>query len=326
MPKSKKKIALLLSGGTWTTDKDDALFMVNEAKDVEPWLKTMPELNILGELQVMVIAPETAELSPKTWQQQAKFIREHQTEFSGFIIVTKPEQIVNTSLALNFLLQDFPVSIVVTGSQMSGNYLATKKEQLSKFIKERKGLGLRANLVNALQIAGQPLPAPAIMFGNSLLWGVKAIWQNQNGTNVFTSVDDNYWGKVDFGISLKTNLKFSLKEPKVYNKIDSNLLIIEDFVGSSLDWTAVDLSKYQGILVKVNSADLPKEKFALLRKAKLPVAIYARADFLPDQEIPVIFGCTWPTAIVKTMWALSNSDSREDFYHKMMANVIGEYN
>lgn len=326
MAKAKKKISLLLTGGTWTTDKSGDLHLVNDNNDINPWLNAMSELSILADLETTLVNGEEEDFTPVVWEKLAQYISRNSKKFDGFIITAKPEQIVNTTIALNFLLQNLPVTIIVTGSQMSGSNLVHKKELLNKFVKEQKGLGLRANLVNAVQIAGQALPGPAIMFGSRLISGTKAIWQNQQGINFFSSLEEDYWGRVDFGISLKSGLKYSSKATKVYQKINSNVLVIEDFIGSSLDWSKVDLKDYQAVIVKVNATELSKDKLNALKKIKIPTVIFSRIDFLGDKELPVLSDCTWPTALVKTMWAVSNSKDREEFNKKIRTNIIGEFN
>ena len=44
MAKKKKKIFLLLAGGTCLTDKEGRIFSVQSAQDIGHWLKQMPEL------------------------------------------------------------------------------------------------------------------------------------------------------------------------------------------------------------------------------------------------------------------------------------------
>ena len=150
MTKQKKKICLLLAGGTWTIDKNKEVLTVSKQADIKAWLDTMPELTILADTEIILIAGEEQEIGPMIWEKLAKTIMTKYKTCDGFIIVTKPNQLISTTVALNFLLQNLPTTIISTGSQMSGVYVREKKEQLNKLIAAQGGLGLRANLINAV--------------------------------------------------------------------------------------------------------------------------------------------------------------------------------
>lgn len=174
-------------------------------------------------------------------------------------------------------------------------------------------MGLRANLVNAIQIAAQELPAPAIMFGRSLIWGIKAHHQIEQDRHIFSSVDNDYWAKVDFGITMKSGLKYAIHKPNIFEKINANILVMEDIEGLPWVWTQNNLKDYQAVVVKTRSQEIDKSKIDKIKKLSIPVVLYSKQALLINKEGITLSDCTWPTAIIKTMWAVANSKTKKDF-------------
>jgi L-asparaginase len=325
MTKQKKKICLLLAGGTWTTTKNKEVLSVSKPADIEPWLSSMSELSILADTEVNLIAGEDQEIGPVVWEKLAKFIVSKHKNCDGFIIVTKPDRLVATTVALNFLLQNLSTTIIATASQMSGAYVQEKKELVNQLLTSQSGLGLRANLINAIQVAPEPMPAPAIMFGSRLVLGTKAKQERQKGLHLFTSVDGDYLAKVDFGITLKNDLRYSSKAPEIFSKINSNILVIEDIPNLDWSWSDKINKDYQAVLIKMSSDELESAKREQIKKLDVPVILYHPYYLNHHQEAIALTSCTWEVAMIKTMWAAANFTNKKDFTNKIKSNITGEF-
>lgn len=325
MPKNKKKIILLLAGGTLLLDKESRLLAVQNKSDVDHWLARMPELGILADIEPVFINGEDQEINHQTWEKMAEEINNNLLKADGFIIVVNTNQIINTALAIGFMFQNIKKSIILTCSQVSGTDFLNKREVINKLKSKYGGLGLRANLINSLQITDSKLPTPAIMFGTRLVPAMQAVESYNDDANIFASIDNTYWGKVGFGINVKKDLKYSTRQFEIFKKISNKVLILEYFSGISWNISRDDLKKYQGVVIKLAGQSLNKDIKKQIISWKIPVVIYNYNGVFVSDGLVGLSGCTWNVAVVKTIWALANFQKQSDFNKIMKQNLIGEF-
>ncbi|MFA6307933.1 MAG: asparaginase domain-containing protein [Patescibacteria group bacterium] len=325
MPKNNKKIFLFLAGGTCIFTEAGHIFSVKSQDDIEDWLAQMPELNILADIEPVFISGEDDLIGPNIWQTIAKEIIKRSEEADGFVIVSKIDQLINTSLALTFALQNLKKTIITTTSRISGSNFIDKKEVISNLKNKYGGLSLRSNLINAIQVAQQPLPAPAIMFGTRLIAATRAIFDPLGDVNVFSSISD-CWGKVDFGINVKSNLKYNQQKAKIYSDKLADILVFDDIPGVPWSFDRRALTAYRGIFIKVDSYQkLGKNKQEQIIKWKMPIVLYNYHLTSTSKGAISVSNCTFNTALIKTMWALSNEFNKKDFENIMTQNIIEEF-
>lgn len=326
MSKQNKKIFLILAGGTCILNDQGHILSIQSAEDIDDWLAQMPELNILANIEPIFVSGEDDLLGPAIWQKIIKIISEKTDEADGFVVVSKIDQLVNTSLALSLALQNFKKTIINTSSQVSGTSFIDKKGVLSELKNKYGGLSLRANLINAIQIAQQALPAPAIIFGTRLIPATRAIADLASDINVFSSIDNNYWGKVDFGINIKSGLAYNKQKTKLYTNQLANILIIEDIPGLPWLFDKKTLAAYSGIFIKISPYQtLEKSKQDQIIKWKMPAVLYNYYLTSPVKGAVNLSNCTKNTAIIKTMWALGEGFKDKNFEDIMVQNIIGEF-
>ena len=281
----------------------------------------------MSNLQPLFISGEDELVTAAVWEKMVQAITDNFMEADGFVIVSKIDNLLYTGAALSFLLQNFQKTVILTSSQISGTSFVDKKAVIEELRNKQGGLGLRANIINALQIADRPLPSPAIMFGQRLISAIKALPDQQNQLNLLASADGNYWGKVDFGVNLKSGLYFSPHQPDIYKKIKADIFILEDWPGTPWMLTKDNLVKYHGLFIKASPYQpLEKTKQGQIAKWKLPTVIYNRQSVRPIKGAVAISGCTPYVALTKTMWALANAGELADFTSIMQRNLIGEFN
>ncbi len=326
MSKANKKIFLILAGGTCILNDQRHILAVQSTEDIDDWLAQMPELNILADIEPIFVSGEDDLVGPSVWQKIIATISEKSIEADGFVVVSKIDQLVNTTLALSFALQNFKKTIVTTASQVSGASFIDKKEVVNNLKNKHGGLSLRANLINAIQIAQQPLPTPAIIFGTRLIPAYKAIADTASDINVFSSIDNDYWGKVDFGINVKSDLKYNKQTTKIYKHKLASILLIEDIPGVPWSFNKKSLASYRGIFVKINPYQaLEESKQKQIAKWKLATVLYNYHLTSPVRGAVNMSNCTKNTAIIKTMWALEGELKNKNFENLMMQNIIGEF-
>ncbi len=306
MVKAKKKICLLLAGGTWTTDKAKNMLAVNHEENIEPWLGTMPELSILSDLDVHIFATEEDLVDLKIWASLAAFVFQNHEKYDGFVVVTKAEKMVLTAVALNFLLQNFKKTIVVTGSQMSGVYTREKKDLMQRLLNDHGGLSLRSNLINAVQMAGEFLPQVAVMLGSRLAAGVKARVDYQQGKYILSSIDDDYLARVDFGISFKSNLAYPKAKEEIFQKLSDQVCVLQQQNSHQFLWPKESWSEYKAILIFLQDESLSVEERNYLRALKKPIILYHPLYLQTETEFMTLTGCTAEVAMIKVMWLIKN--------------------
>ena len=321
MVKVRKKITLLLAGGTALLDQNKRLLTVQSPEDIELWLKQMPELGLLAEIEPIFVSAENDILTPEHWQEMARQIAERLETSSGFVVVSRADQLLLTANALSFLLQNIKKTVVLTSALRSG----TTEIKQKNIFGQKNDLGLRSNLINAFQVLDYSLPTPAIMFGTRLIPGVRAINDHDQGLNIFASLDDNYWGRVDFGISVKAGLSFHTAKTKLYEKIKANILVFDDLPGLAWDLDFAKLKNYEAIFIRLNHQNkLEPVKIKQIKESPYPVFLYHPTQVQGPDEAIAMSNCTFEAALVKAMWAIANKDALNQFTQIGEQNIIGE--
>lgn len=326
MPKKNKQITLILAGGTVLLDKQGNIFCVQKKEDISLWLEKMPELKILADLKVELIAGEDDILGSEHWEKMAQIIKKQANQSEGFVIVCAVEQLIQTGVALSYLLQNFPKTIILTSANISGTDYNNKKAIIKELREKHGGSGLKSNLINAIQVASQALASPAIMFGTRLMPAVRAIYDPSDLSNQFVSLDNNYWGRVDFGISIKSGLGYAKGREQVYGSLDAKVLLLHDVLGLDWPYGVEQLSKYEAIALHLSgNYELEKKKREILIKSKKPAVIYYPHLSMLSSDLICLGDCSWNSVVIKLMWALANRKSLPALEKVMRQNVVGEF-
>lgn len=325
--KNKQKIGLIFVGGTHILDKTGNLLIIEDQKDMKEWLANIPELDIMADIEPILVMSEKEVLTPIIWEKLSKTIRQKSEDVDAFVVITRLSKILNLATATGFLLQNINKSIIFTAS----NLQVEDKENVKKIIADLKknsgAIGLKSNLINSFQVATYDLPAPAVVFGTRIIAATKAMYDNQDKNNAFISVDKNYWGLVDFGINIKTDLHFSHKAESFYDKIMAEILVLEDLAGIGWHFNSEDLKNYQAVIIRLaDRKQLSPAKQKQVMSWDLPVVLYNAHQNMPSENMVSLSDCTWNTALTKTMWAVANLDSLGNFREVITKQYIGEYN
>lgn len=308
MKPKNKKICLLFSGGTTLSEKDIERSSVRKEEDIKEWLEQVPEITIMADIEPVFICGEEQGLKGKVlWQKVSEVIYEKANKADGFVVVVSLESVINLGIALSFALQNLNKAVILTGSQITKDSIKFP-DWPEKKKKSYGGLGVKANLINAVQAVNLGLPTKALMFGNRIISPVKARRIQALGLNLFESVDGKYLGKIDFGISLTERFKARESKVELKNQFENNIQIIEYFPGIDIN-KSINSSK--GIIIR-NLSDLSEFN---IKDNKVPVLVHN--PYLISQQnhsgnIIVANKMTWETAVIKFMWALGQgSDPRE---------------
>jgi len=209
MPKNLPKITILFAGGASLQLENKEIVSVLESTDVEAWIDEFPELQLIADIDSVFVFPDGKEIATEDWNQLSKEIADRYNTSDGFVVLHPLDSMLYTGSALSFLLGNLAKPVVLTGSPLQPHMKSEK--DVEGFMSHYRTLGVRANLINAIQVATMNVPEVTILFGNQLFRANRARKSLSTSFNFFDTDDADVLGTVDFGIKLKDPDK---KKPK----------------------------------------------------------------------------------------------------------------
>jgi len=293
-----KRLVLLFAGGTALADGDSTV--VEKPADMRVWLDKMPALDIMAKIEPIFICGESEALSGRElWAKISQAVYQHLPSADGFIVISSLNNILYNAIAVAFALPNINKPVIFTGSLWSlGNELTDI---------QKKGLGLKADLVNVAQIATMNLPAVGLMLGNRCLSPFKARKGAAGAKDIFSSLDEKYLANIDFGISLVEKMADKNVRPQLKSLFDNKVVSIRYYPGFDFSCLKDLASSVSGLFIEGET--LPEDFFAQLKKIKKPVLCYncLVSSQSGAENIMAVSNMTRETALVKFMWALGQS-------------------
>lgn len=125
-----KKVLIINTGGT--------LSSIAKEHGLVPGLTTdamLRELHVVaGEAELTTLefdSLDSANIFPEDWARLAQIIAENRNRFDGIVVIHGTDTLAYTSSMLSFMLQNIPIPVVITGSQLSiSNPVADAMENL----------------------------------------------------------------------------------------------------------------------------------------------------------------------------------------------------
>lgn len=311
MVKHHKKICLLICSSIAGLQKDR----------VDDWLKQMPEINIIAEVEpVFIFGKSSVNITFELWLKLAEVIKNRYDDFSGFVVIHGTDNILYTSSSLSFLIQNLNKPIVFTGSQVVNDSIPANKD-----------LGIRANLINSIQVAISDLNEVALMFGNRLLRANQCNQEINKNLNIFSSPDSAVLGRIDFSIRLyEKKINAAKGKLKIFSQLNSNIEIVNLSPILNLKELTKRIADKDGVIV--NLADyykLPEDLCFLFEKITkdIPVIIWSKnfqAQVIGPKNIMVINNMTWHATLTKLAWALTQVKTPAKILELIKNNIAGE--
>ncbi len=279
-------------------------------------LSIIPELDIIANVEpIFIFTKPSADITPDVWLKLANEINNRFDEAAGFVILHGIDNLLYTSAALSFLLQNLTKPIIFTGSQ---NLPDTKKPET------------RANLINAVSAATCGLNEIALMFGNRLLRANQSVCAIEKSLNIFSAPPSATLGRIDFSIRIfeKSILKNKGKI-KLFKNLYTNIGIIEAGSISWLNPTQLFKDK-KGIIINAGTyQNLPSGFMTWIKKVSstTPVLVWTKqvnTKIFDSESILLINNMTWETTVAKFMWALAQNKQIKKIKKLMITNIAGE--
>lgn len=331
MPIKRQKICLLFYGGTTLSTRPEKGNSVEKEGDIWHWMKKMPELEIIAEIDpIFLAAKKASEVGPADWLSLAREVYKRINRYDGFVITHGVDTVAYTASALSFLLPNLNKPVVLTGSQIDPNYQKEDKKAFDNLFKDFGALGVRANLINAIQVATMDLAEVAIIFGNRLVRGNQAIKADIFSLNVFEGLKGDILGKVDFGIRLFENRrKRSASKPMLAPPLEERVKLLELQPGMDEEFLKQFISGSRGLVLKAYKGAIISDKIKkVLESLKIPVVIisyYPPVAELKSPNLIYLSGLTQEAVFTKLMWVLGRTRDLKKIKVLMRKNTANEF-
>lgn len=312
MSVARKKVIVLFSGGATLVGDDGVRLDVEKQVHVKRWLQKVPELNLIADIDPQFLfAGDAEDVQPAWWEAIARTVAKHFSRAEGFIITQPVTALPFTAAALSFLLRDVGKPVVLTGGS------------------DLRASGIRANLVNAMQVVTADFGEVVVLFGNRVLRGSRVVRQAEPGVTVFSSAGPSSLGRIDFGLKLEAHRRpRTNKPPRLSLGMTTNVLHIAYAPGvTAVPVATVD--RLDGIFVShAPASGLPPALQTFLRSAlrkRVPVALHFDGKRKRAAEFLSANNMTATAAYVKFLWALKRANTTAALQKLLDADIAGEH-
>lgn len=265
--------------------------------DLQAWLKNQFEIGLIADTEVEVIPAPANSSNAQIWKELVETIANRRDAFDGFLVVTHLESLLTTSAALSYMIQGLGKPLVFTSSPNSISY--QKTSELTQ------DFGIRANLLNSLQVATLALPEPAIVFGNRIIRATRAVRSYDTSINLFQAFQSQLLGSIDFGVHLTEQASKLSPDFKIFPEIEQHIFVVDSVLGGTSSFVPDDA---KGI---ISRGLLTQEWIKQYAKGR---PVWSATDG----------SMTWEAALVKFAWVLAQTQDPVEVTQLMTKNVAGE--
>jgi L-asparaginase/Glu-tRNA(Gln) amidotransferase subunit D len=311
MPSRNRKRVVLLSA---------AEPAVGGGMSLPEWVKQLPELEIIAAVQPLAVhRPRTKEAGVGAVASLADTIAAHYSQADGFVVLHGFDHLLYTAAALSFSLTGLSKPVVVTGIPAPSA------------VPLPVSIGVKANLINAVQAATLAIPEVVLIFGNRILRGNAAVRVGTPSAIAFDAPSSAVLGRIDFSIRLvERNLRPTGKTRLTVAPLSDRVtyLVVTPWLESvSLRQAAAEA---RALLVDARQCgQLPAWLPRLLDsgRIKTPVAVLtAHPDTGIEHPAVAVLPVGTPEAMLaKLAWAAALAKIPAKVAALMAQNVAGEF-
>lgn len=294
-------------------------------------LQHVPELRSLADVEVQILwNMDSSNHTPRHWEQVSTALAERHDEYDGFVVVHGTDTMAYTATAVAFQLQGLKKPVVFTGSQRPLGEVRSDA---------------RANLVGALELATHDIPEVGVFFNSRLFRGVRTVKSNVWQYDAFESPNCGPLAEVGVDLVIRSLVRRSIERFAVVGSFEPRVACLELHPG--LEPTLLDAmiaAGMRGLVVRAfGSGNVPILDGGLppaIRRAtarNVPVVVVSQVPQggvdlslyecgLRARDAGAIDGgdLTTPAAVVKLMWALSESPDVEAVRKVFLTDFRGE--
>lgn len=322
MTKRIKKILLIATGGTIASGyTEKGLAPRIAAENLLGYVEEHKEFCRVDVLQPFSL--DSTNIYGKHWLELADIVERHYEDYDGFVICHGTDTMAFTAAAMSYLVQNSRKPIVVTGSQKPINLPVTDA---------------RTNLLDSLRFASdEKAHGVNIVFGGKVIAGTRAKKERSKSYNAFSSI--NYPsvaviqdGRIVFYIDDKEKVTENVL---FFHELNDRVLLLKLIPG--MDGSVLNrlFPYYDAVIIEAfGVGGFPEYgvvpfyseirrwsdagKVVLLATQVThegsDMEVYrVGKTFKEDFHLMEAYDMTLEAAVTKTMWAMGQTDSAEEF-------------
>ena len=348
-----KRILILSTGGTIASmPTEDGLV---PSLTGEQMTEMMPELKQIGKLECRQVCNlDSTNMQPERWVELAGIIREGYGKYDGVVILHGTDTMAYTASALSFLLQDVPLPVMLTGSQIA---MGEEKSDA------------KSNIMQAVQAAVDGKPGVYIVFAGKIIKGVRAKKMCTHKLVAFSSINEEPAGEIKQGQVIWftgpmdhlgtlgkpepidhsgtfVELGTPQKETKPMTGLNTNIAVLKLHPGMDEKLLSLIIDGgYEGIIIEAfGCGGIPNDGRNLLpqieraTKKGIPVVVTTQCIYdgvnLDVYEVGVLAkrlgvlsgrDMTIEALTAKLMWVLGQTDDPKEISDMMNCCYVGEF-
>lgn len=325
-----KKILLINTGGTFSSRPGDSgLTPALTSEEIGALLGGFdPALSITAEDYCSL---DSSNITPDDWHKLALRIGGDADRWDGAVLIHGTDTMAYTASMLSFMLQNIPIPVVLTGSQMP---LGVPMSDAAD------------NLRCALQMAASGRGGVFVAFDRKIMLGCRTSKVRTVSFNAFESINYPDVGEVNaFGLQLRPEEPSPLRPFRLQAAYSDRIAVLKLFPGMDPDiFRFLQERGYEGIYIEgfgLGGVPFLKSDFtAEIRRASqsgLPILVGSQCRYegsnlsvyetgqriLDCGGIPV-HDMTQEAVVTKLMWCLGQSKRREDIQRLFRENLVQE--
>ncbi|ALM09613.1 MAG TPA: hypothetical protein DEB30_04950 [Candidatus Peribacter riflensis] len=326
---ARPKVALLYVGGSIGMKMNRKTGRIEPIESLNEIHRFLPELQREVALKFVSLSNVgSSEVTQEDWVEIAQTIERSYDEFDGFVVVHGTNTMSYTAAALSFALQGLSKPVILTGALLPINDIA--------------GDG-RMNLVFAIRAAQLDIAEVCVVLGPHVLRGCRAKKVDQSLLQTFATTRTPPLAEFNEGVHLAPHRVVRRKRQLLCRPtFDPHVATIT--LHPALTTTFLDAilsTKPHGIIMRAYGPGmLPERLFPWLRRVTsqgIPIVmtsqtIRGRVDLhrfrkqATLEQFGVISGkdMTFECALVKLMWALTQTSSSHRLRELMERSLVGE--
>jgi len=326
---ARSKIALLYVGGSIGMRANQKTGRIEPIDSLNEIHRFLPELQKEVSLQFFSITNVgSSEVTPEHWSEVATIIREHYDQFDGFVVVHGTNTMSYTAAALSFALQGLSKPVVLTGAILPINEIA--------------GDG-RMNLIYAIRTAQSDIAEVCVVLGPTILRGSRIKKVGQTIFDTFKTPTIRKLGYFKTELHLRDHRivrrKRSLQCSPEFDPEVALVTLYPGITNGFLD-SVVSANPHGIVLRTYGPGMLPEYLFDWLKsvtKKDIPILITSQSSSgkvdleryhkqIVFEKLGVISGknMTYECAVVKMMWALTQSKKPKKIRSLLETSLVGE--
>ncbi|HNV96703.1 MAG TPA: asparaginase domain-containing protein [bacterium] len=317
-----KKVFLIFYGGSGLYDKKTDLKFVEKYEDIYDWLKLIPELSIMADIDYTVIDKNKDLLSKENVTELLITISENLPKYDGIIILHDVDSIPMLANTIFWQIQSPEKPIIITG--------ANTIEKQTQIIPD---MSFKANLINAFQLVESKINRVSVIYGSRVICPTRLKRTELLGLNIFDSVNKQYIARIDFGLSIEDK-NHKLKESEYYSKFDRHFVffktipgikILEELLEKDNGLNAIIFEAWEN---QITERSKLIELYKLGQKNNKIIIFYNQVGFAKDffkHTIVTISNITPECLNAKLSWILGQTKNRIQIREMLKKEIMNEF-